>query len=208
MPVVCCDGGDQKFFVTRGDVATTAVRHLMTNRDTDWFIEQVRREQAALRAFVRSLGVRAEAVDDVAQEALILAFEKLAEFDRAQEFGPWVRGMARRLVANLVRKESRREELMSRAMSEAMLLHESEGPSSTLASETHLQALRQCLGGMPEQSRRMVQWRYFEDLSPAAIADRLGRTANDVRQIFFRLRRALLECIEQRLANPDRPSPP
>lgn len=180
----------------------------MADSDTEWFIDQVRREQAALRAFVRSVGVRAEAVDDVAQEALILAFEKLADFDRTQEFGPWVRGIARRLIANMVRKESRREELLSQAMTEALLVQEPDGPSSTLASEEHLGALHLCLEAMPERSRQLVHWRYFEDLSPVVIADRLGRTANDVRQTFFRLRRSLLECIEERLANPDLSSAP
>jgi len=180
----------------------------MADNDNEWFIEQVRREQAALRGFVRSLGVRAEAVDDVAQEALIVAFEKLGDFDRTQEFGPWVRGIARRLVANLVRKESRREELLSQAMTEAMLVHEPDGPSSTLANEDHLAALHGCLEAMPERSRQMVRWRYFDDVSPVVIADRLGRTANDVRQMFFRLRRGLLECIEQRLANPRSSSSP
>lgn len=175
----------------------------MADSDTEWFIEQVRREQAALRAFVRSMGVRAEAVDDVAQEALILAFEKLGGFDHAQDFGPWVRGIARRLISNLVRKESRREELMNQAMTEALLVQEPDGPCSALANEDHMGALQLCLEAMPERSRQLVHWRYFEDLSPVVIADRLGRTANDVRQTFFRLRRALLECIEQRLADPD-----
>ena len=45
--------------------------------DTAWFIEQVRQEHTRLRAFIRSLGVRAEAVDDVGQECFILALEKL-----------------------------------------------------------------------------------------------------------------------------------
>lgn len=193
---------------------------------TEWFIDQVRREQAALRAFVRSLGVRAEGVDDVAQEALILAFEKLPEFDRTQPFGPWVRGIARRLVANLLRKESRREELLSQAVTEALLVQETHaGPGDPTQSPAHgwgadasadagpafgsafgqatdqrLGALRVCLDTLPERSRTLVRWRYFDDLTPTLIAGRLGRTANDVRQIFFRLRRSLLDCIGQRLA--------
>ncbi|MGV3659121.1 MAG: sigma-70 family RNA polymerase sigma factor [Prosthecobacter sp.] len=191
--------------------------------NTEWFIDQVRREQAALRAFARSLGVRAEGVDDVAQEALILAFEKLAEFDRTQPFGPWVRGIARRLVANLLRKESRREELMSQAVTEALLVqeqaHETQaeplgagagaefgfGTAFGQATEERLGALRVCLETLPEKSRHLVRWRYFDELAPAVIAERLGRTANDVRQMFFRLRRALLECIEQRLARAGEP---
>ena len=59
---------------------------------TAWFLEQVRGEQSRLRASIRALGVRAEAVDDVAQDALVIALEKLDEFDRGGDFG---RGSAR-----------------------------------------------------------------------------------------------------------------
>ena len=71
-------------------------------------MEQVRREQSRLRAFVRALGVRAEAVDDIAQDALLIAYERLAVFRAEEDFGAWVRGIARRLVANWLRKENRR----------------------------------------------------------------------------------------------------
>mgnify|MGYP001331280424 CR=1 FL=1 len=172
---------------------------------TEWFIECVRREQAALRAFVRRLGVRSESVDDVAQDALVIAFEKLASFDRSQEFGPWVRGIARRLVANRVRKDARREELLSRAVTEILLDHIEADTASDPLYADRLAALRHCLDILPEHSRRTLQWRYFEDLSSTSIAERLGRSANDVRQLIFRLRRTLLDCIETRLANPSTP---
>jgi len=45
--------------------------------------------------FVRSLGMRAEAADDVAQEAFVVAFEKLQTFERGTNFGAWVRTIAR-----------------------------------------------------------------------------------------------------------------
>lgn len=57
------------------------------SEDFAWFTDQVRREQARLRALIRALGVRAEAVDDLAQEAFLLAFRKLGEFDRQEDFG-------------------------------------------------------------------------------------------------------------------------
>jgi DNA-directed RNA polymerase specialized sigma24 family protein len=48
----------------------------MSSHDSEhaWFIEQVRIEQAGLRAFVRSLGMRPDAADDVAQESFLVAY--------------------------------------------------------------------------------------------------------------------------------------
>ena len=75
--------------------------------DRAWFIDQVREHQARLRASIRALGVRAEAVDDFAQDTLFLAWQKRAEFAPTGEFGAWVVQIARRLVANERRKEGR-----------------------------------------------------------------------------------------------------
>jgi hypothetical protein len=61
--------------------------------DTQWFMEQVGREQSRLRAFIGSLGIRAESVDDIAQDALLVDYELLAAFRRDEDFGAWVRGL-------------------------------------------------------------------------------------------------------------------
>lgn len=170
--------------------------------DTEWFMEQVRHEQARLRAFIRSLGARSEAVDDFAQEALLVAYEKLAEFRRDGDFGAWVRGIARRLVAGALRKEKRREQILCDHVTEVLVatapaeLH----PLAETAQEDRLSALRACLEKLPERARQLLHLRYFEEASPGVIAGRLERSANDVRQQLFRLRRALLECVEGRLA--------
>ena len=50
-----------------------------------------------------------------------LAFRKLGEFDRQEDFGAWVRGIARRLVANALRKESRRRQILSERLTEFLL---------------------------------------------------------------------------------------
>ena len=163
---------------------------------------QVRREQSRLRSFIRSLGVRADVVDDFAQDALLVAYERLADFRRDADFGAWVRGIARRLVPNALRKENRRQQILSDRVTELLLASASEElhPLAETARGDQLGALRTCLEQLPERGWQLLQLRYFEELSPGVIAGRMERSANDVRQQLFRLRRALLECIERRLA--------
>jgi RNA polymerase sigma-70 factor (ECF subfamily) len=173
------------------------------SEDFAWFTDQVRREQARLRALIRALGVRAEAVDDLAQEAFLLAFRKLGEFDRQEDFGAWVRGIARRLVANALRKESRRRQILSERLTEFLLQTQPQQlhPLAEAAQQDRLTALDACLHGLPERSRHLLHLRYFEALTPGAIASQLNRSANEIRQTLFRLRKALLECIERRVAD-------
>src|SRR5262245_29715078 len=117
------------------------------NIDTEWFMAQVRSEQARLRAFIRSLGVRTEAVDDFAQDALLVAYERLADFRRDEDFGAWVRGIARRVVANALRKDHRRRQILSDHVTELLLAAAPEDlhPLAESAREDRLAALRTCL---------------------------------------------------------------
>ena len=51
-----------------------------------WFMEQVENEQSGLKGFIRMLGVRPESVDDIAQEAFVIAYRKLTMFERGTNF--------------------------------------------------------------------------------------------------------------------------
>lgn len=169
--------------------------------DRVWFLEQVRQEQTRLRAFVRSLGVRAEAVDDLAQDALVVALEKLDDFDRSGDFGAWVRQIARHLVANERRKESRRARLLSTHVTSVLAGMDDRfaAPADRQERKEEVAALRECLSGLPHRGRELLDQRYFEGLSPGAIAARLGEPSNRIRQTLLRLRRVLMDCIERRM---------
>jgi RNA polymerase sigma-70 factor (ECF subfamily) len=165
--------------------------------DHAWFIEQVRREQAGLRVFVRTLGMRPEAADDIAQEAFIVAFGKLHTFERGTNFGAWVRTIARYLVSKELRREDRRQRVLAEYVAEILAADDSP-PSADIAERS--EALRRCLAELPKRARDLVQQRYFEKLGPSVIASHEGRRANDIRQALFRLRADLYECIRRRLS--------
>jgi RNA polymerase sigma-70 factor, ECF subfamily len=166
-----------------------------------WFLEQVQLEHSRLRAFIRAYGVRSDAVDDLAQEALLLAYRKLDTFDRNGDFGAWVRQVARRLIANERRKESRRGQMLSDDVTDLLFTIDQTESACMLARLEHeddLSALRNCLSKVPRPGRELLHQRYFEELSPGEIAGRLGQSSNQVRQALLRLRRALLACMERR----------
>ena len=169
------------------------------NASRDWFIDQVRREQAGLRAFVRMLGVRAEVVDDIAQEVFLVAFRKVGEFERETNFGAWLRAIARNLVRNELRSDQRRQRLIGELVTTQLVSGPAQASSTDEAAEDRLKAMTQCLQELPQRSRRLVQQRYFERLTPAVIASHEGTNPNHINQLLFRLRLALKECIQRRL---------
>ena len=72
--------------------------------DIEAFSELVRQYQINVRA---CLSVRLKSpieAEDLAQEALVVAYRKLSDFDETKAFGPWVRTIALNLLKNYWRK--------------------------------------------------------------------------------------------------------
>ena len=167
------------------------------------FIAYVRENHAGLRGFVRSLGVAPMWVDDLAQEALVIAYERMEDFDENRDFGAWVRGIARNLVINERRKDARRKRIVADNLTDVLL-----ASSSTQDSEPEEQgdravakvaALRECLKAVPEKSRALIQEKYESEKSAPDIAAKLNMTSAAVRKSLERVRTALRKCMEERL---------
>jgi RNA polymerase sigma-70 factor (ECF subfamily) len=67
---------------------------LAARGDDDAFEELVHRRQAWLRALLRRLSHDAALADDLAQQAFIVAWQKLPQLRSPGAFGGWLRGLA------------------------------------------------------------------------------------------------------------------
>ena len=176
----------------------------MTNTDREQFIEHVREHHAGLRGFVRSLGVDPLWVDDVAQEAFIVAYNWLDEFDRSRDFGAWLRGIARNLVINERRKDARRKRILSDNLTDVLLASSSatddEPEEMGDYALARVNALKECVKNLPEKSLRMLKCRYEEEHSAQDIAEEFAMNPPAVRKALERLRTSLRECMEARVA--------
>jgi RNA polymerase sigma factor (sigma-70 family) len=75
------------------------------------FGELVRRHGSAVRGLLRRMGAQASLADDLAQDAFLVAFERITEFRGEGTFSAWVRQIAARLYIRRWRKEQRLEAL-------------------------------------------------------------------------------------------------
>lgn len=161
------------------------------------FAELVREHQAGLRAFIRSLGVEAVWVDDIAQEAFVLAYRKQGEFDAGKDFGRWLRGLARHLAANERRKSGRRARLLDIYLCEVLAGgEEDEVPDDQPGM---LEAMRACMEKLPERSRTLLRERYEGARSAAELGEMFGQSQEAIRQALYRIRQAVKECVDMRL---------
>jgi RNA polymerase sigma-70 factor (ECF subfamily) len=156
-----------------------------------------------VRAFVRSLGVDRDWVDDIAQEAFMVAFREWTSFDSSRDFGRWVRGIAANLVRNEVRKRARQQRILHAELTYLLLNRQSDAARD--ASPILVSAIRACLARLSPGQLALVHGRYRDGLSAAELADRAGKSADAVRQILTRIRRDLRACVQLRAAGAVRP---
>ena len=71
------------------------------------FGELVRRHGSVVRALLRRMGAQPAEADDVAQDAFLAAFERMAEFRGEGTFAGWVKRIAARAYLRRLQKERR-----------------------------------------------------------------------------------------------------
>src|SRR5438270_10443286 len=82
------------------------------------FGELVRRHGSAVRGVLRRMGAAAAEADDVAQDAFLTAFERIAEFRGEGTFAAWVKKIAARLYLRRLQRERKLGVLAAEAAEE------------------------------------------------------------------------------------------
>ncbi|MBS0360287.1 MAG: sigma-70 family RNA polymerase sigma factor [Proteobacteria bacterium] len=82
------------------------------------FGELVRRHGSAVRGVLRRMGAQGAEADDVAQDAFLTAFERIAEFRGEGTFAAWVKKIAARLYLRRLQKDRRLTAIASETIEE------------------------------------------------------------------------------------------
>lgn len=140
-------------------------------------------------------------VEDLVQESFVVAWRNLDRYDRSLPFGPWLRGIARKLVLAQYRRSGREklDFLEAEVLTELSNLHAAleQGPGDSL--EDQLRSLRACLERLPEHQQEVLQLHYERDLPCAEIGETLGKSREAVKKLLQRARTWLGTCMEQRM---------
>lgn len=164
--------------------------------DLEAFSELVRRHQARVRA---SLAVRmggAHDAEDLAQEAFVIAFRRLADFDVEREFGPWVGAIAFNLLKNYWRKH-RAEPVGGAEELEGLLNRRLEIRGQEPDEPARLSALRVCIGRLSDEMKLLVRKHYHHGLSVAELTREAGVKHSVMTMRLHRLRDQLRRCISE-----------
>ena len=149
-----------------------------------------------LRAFVATMLLGSQDVDDVAQEVFLRALERLDRVTDVDELAAFLRGIARNVVRESQRKHARENQAYMRFAEEHCQTDTAIEKALWLTDPEMLAALQACFGSLPDRSREMLALRYTDESTSGQIGQKVGMSAAAVRTAMRRARTTLLKCIQ------------
>jgi RNA polymerase sigma-70 factor (ECF subfamily) len=164
---------------------------------TESFGQIVREYALPLRSYLASQVHHVDDVDDLAQEVFIASLESLPTFRRGDDFGAWLRGIARNKVLVYFRTQSRRSQALQRFRDEVTTLieHDLERAAADDRGEV-MERLLRCIAQLPERLRRVVRAGLDGD-KPVEVAKALATTVGSVYNLHYRANQLLRECLQK-----------
>ncbi len=156
--------------------------------------------ETRLRLVVAGVVPDASIVEDVVQQALVLAYTKLDTYQIGTGFMSWVATIARYEALNERRRWLADRSLRQRYATEQRIeiAIGSEPAELDGIEQATIDSLHDCIEALQGRAASVVKAHYFSDQSNEAIADEHGRTPAWVRLVLHRARNALADCLKSK----------
>lgn len=134
---------------------------------------------------------------DIVQEVAKAAVESIHSYDLDKPFGPWILGVARFKVIDHLRKNGK-----DRHVFDSDAINHLAGAYAKKDDQLDdmKSALADCMQGLSKRDRKALNLRYVDDAKPAEVADELRINPGTARVLLHRIRQALAQCVERKLA--------
>lgn len=169
----------------------------------DLFEILVREHADMVTAYLRSLLGRSSAVDDIFQRVMLTAWRRLDDYDRSRPFGPWLRGIAHRLVLEHYRTSKSAPACMDPAViGELDRRFERLGSAPGDTFREKADRLQDCVSKLPDAMREAIEHVYARGMLFNAAALALGSGEEALKKRVQRARALLAECLDSSLTSP------
>jgi RNA polymerase sigma-70 factor (ECF subfamily) len=146
--------------------------------------------------YLARTGGNGDDTDDLIQEIFVKTYLNLASYDPRYTFGQWIYTIARNTFIDYVRK--RRDDLSidgTRGEYTRQPVSLSPNPEENIIHAEQRVQLEEYLAMMPDKYRRLIELRFFKDLSYEEIAQQLGLPLGTVKTQIHRARTQLCDFI-------------
>jgi RNA polymerase sigma-70 factor (ECF subfamily) len=158
------------------------------------FLRLYTEHQLALHSYVRSMLPDRHEASEVMQEVAVVLWQK---FDSARDFRPWAFGVAR-LEALRFLRDRKRDRLVFDEVLVQQLAEDVERWEDR--HEKQRAALELCLAKLPDPQKELVLSAYEKGTRMDHLAASRGQTPMSLYKVLHRIRRILLDCVQQTLA--------
>lgn len=152
--------------------------------------------QSVVKSYIRSLVRDIQHAEDLLQEVALRAHERFDEYDSSRPFIGWVLGITRYQVLAYFKNTRSDRHRFNDALIESI---ESGFATIQPTLNAREEALRHCVGKLPDRTSAVLSARYRDGMTAPQIAESTGKTPTQVNTTLYRIRKALKACIEQRL---------
>src|SRR5262245_291530 len=144
-----------------------------------------------LRSFLASQVHHLDDVDDLSQEVFLAALKNQSAFRRGDDFGAWLRGIARNKLLVYFRTRARSSRALPR-FREGVVARIDEGLERAAATDSpeRIELLLRCIAALPERLRRIVRAGLDGD-KPAELAKELCTTVGTIYNLHCRANQLL-----------------
>lgn len=171
---------------------------LEDRRDPAAFAALLRDSRNRIFGYLLSLVQNLSDAEDLFQHTALVLWEKFDQYRPGSDFGAWATGVAHFSALNFLRRQSRRRVLFTNIVLERLAEAQASIRDSEISARS--EALKRCLDTLSSNHRRLLTLRYHGEYSMEQIAKQERRSVGSLYVALSRIRKALLSCIEQRVA--------
>ena len=162
-----------------------------------WFEASYKKFATPLLKFIaKRIGANPEATDEIFQETIIAAWKGYKSFKHKSSYFTWLCRISLNKMADYWRDQINQDShIVVPGIQKLLSLPSKEiSPEEKLSLEELKKSVNDCLNLLPYETRRLLWFRYWKDLSTHEIAKILGTSERAVEGKLYRARRGFAKA--------------
>lgn len=159
------------------------------------FVRLLTRHSSQIFGFILMLSVKRTDADDIMQETSVVLWEKFDSYIPGTSFQAWACRIAYYETLRQRRSDGRVQFLSDNVFT----LLASDALSIMEQTDVNKEALADCLDKLAEKDRRLIEQKYFVQLSTSEIAKRSERSVDSIYRALTRIHSLLSRCMHREL---------
>ncbi len=165
------------------------------NGDSKAYGTLFERHKGYMLVMLKSRSNDTELCSDIVQEAFIKAYQNLGSYNEQYSFGAWIT----RIAQNLLIDHNRKEQVRPRQSTEKVDIPSlSPTPEESLMGYESNKKLYSVLGELSEQYRKIIELRFWRDMSYEQIGIELSLPIGTVKTQIHRARKTFIELLKSK----------